>query len=148
MKKSSMVLIVILVEIFSQIISFVLAPLIEPLLNRWILISIIGSLLILSNFYAVYLLRKEHPAIWVIGLLFNFLTITIYCILDIPVINEGLAVYGIITASAVSEETMKTLPFFVDSFLYSLLLFSLREVFVLPVWVFSKGNVYYYKQGK
>ena len=92
MKKSSMVLIVILVEIFSQIISFVLAPLIEPLLNRWILISIIGSLLILSHFYAVYLLRKEHPAIWVIGLLFNFLTITIYCILDIPVINEGLAV--------------------------------------------------------
>ena len=75
------------------------------------------------------------------------LTITIYCI-DIPVINEGLAVYGIITASAVSEETMKTLPFFVDSFLYSLLLFSLREVFVLPVWVFSKGNAYYYKQGK
>ncbi|HPM75439.1 MAG TPA: hypothetical protein PLA71_06925, partial [Saccharofermentans sp.] len=66
MKISSMVLIVILVEIFSQIISFVLAPLIEPLLNRWILISIIGSLLILSHFYAVYLLRKEHPAIWVI----------------------------------------------------------------------------------
>lgn len=143
MKKSTIhsYLIVIVVELYSMFVTFFLAPLLASSVDDWFWISFVSIALIVAHFFVVLMLRYEKPTVWIVGCAFNVVAIIIMCNLNISILNEGLLLYGITPANfEVPVEKITSFPYYVDALLYSVLLFSLREFFAIPVCLFTQSN--------
>jgi len=135
------VLIVAVVEFYTQFTLFVFAPTIAFRVDAWIWISIVSLFLITAHFAACYLLRDEKPWIWLAGIPMNVVAVIALSNINMSFFIDSLSLYGIFSKYATELDSVLTfVPYQIDSVLFASLIVSGRISFAAPAYYLAKSN--------
>ncbi len=139
--KVSVSFFVVMIAIYSIFALFIFAPLFDEMLSRSLLILLMSFFLLTAHLIYCYVLRKEHPLIWMIEYPIVILLICFFSCIKSSFFVNSLEFYGIY--SIYSEQTdpvLTAVPFYIDAFLFASVILSARVAIFIPFYYASKDR--------
>ena len=132
------------VELITAAILFLFAPVLAHRVDSWMWIASITVVLLIVHFSAFYLLRHNHPTVWLWSMPLFALIVIILANINSNYLIDGLGLYGVYSRFSPETDVVLTFtPFYVDAFLFSALILVMRLQFFIPIHMITKQNDVY-----
>lgn len=139
--KLSTVLFVLLSSTYIIFTLFIFTPILAGEISRNLMILIVSAFAAAGQIASSYLLRNEHPSIWVVAFPFEVAIICILSIINNSHIIDSLEFYGIYSIyTAEKDVVLRAVPFYIDAILFALFTFSAREVVFTPIYMYCRNK--------
>lgn len=132
---------VLLIAIYSSFTLFVFAPFFSNMINRTLLIVIVSLFLLVAHLVYSYVLRKEHPTIWLLAFPFEILFICILANINNSFIISSLEFYGIYSLfSNEKDAVLIAVPYYIDAILFATFVLSARIAVFVPLYYYFNNK--------